>query len=94
MSQPEFRNTFYQWEVHKAALKHGILTADSEHAASNALVCYPLDDDNQEGAVRELRLDPDQAGNMLEIVVLRISDKRSMIIHSMRMRPEYRSLLP
>ena len=64
------------------------------HAASHALAAYPLEDEDQAGPMRELRLGPDRAGNMLEVVVLLLDDDRNLIIHSMRMRPKYRELLP
>jgi hypothetical protein len=55
---------------------------------------YSLGGEDQKGPVRELRLGPDRAGNLLEIVVLLLDDGRNLIIHSMRMRSKYRSLLP
>ncbi len=64
------------------------------HAATNCLVAYPLQDDEELGPRRELRLGPDRAGNLLEIVVLLLDDDRQLIIHAMRMRPKYRDLLP
>lgn len=92
LSSAEFRNTFDRWEVHRSARKHEVPDADTKHAAGNALVVFLLDD-GQDGPIRELRLGPDRAGNMLEIVVLCLDDGRSLIIHSMRMRPKYRTLL-
>ncbi|WP_018635902.1 hypothetical protein [Parafrankia elaeagni] len=65
--------------------------ADLLHAAVRYLVAYALDDENPQ---RELRLGPDRAGNLLEIVVLLLGDGIEMIIHAMRMRPKYRGLLP
>ncbi|THJ75365.1 hypothetical protein E7Y31_05925 [Candidatus Frankia alpina] len=61
------------------------------HTATGYLVAYTLDDDDPP---RELRLGPDLAGNLLEIVVLLLDDGTELIIHAMRMRPKYRSLLP
>nr|WP_243407184.1 hypothetical protein [Frankia canadensis] len=61
------------------------------HAAAGYLVAYALDDENPQ---RELRLGPDRAGNLLEIVVLLLDDGAELIIHAMRMRPKYRDLLP
>jgi hypothetical protein len=43
---------------------------------------------------RELRLGPDRAGNLLEVVVLLLDDGDELVIHAMRMRPRYRGLLP
>ncbi|KLL10822.1 hypothetical protein [Protofrankia coriariae] len=78
-------------EIHRSARKHGIADADITHAAARYLVAYPLDG---EGPPRELRFGPDRAGNLLEIVVLFLDDDTELIIHAMRMRPKYRSLLP
>jgi hypothetical protein len=81
-------------EIHKSARKHGILDEAIVHAASCFLVAYPLSEDTDEGPPRELRLGPDRAGNLLEVVVLLLDDNKEMIIHAMKMRPKYRNLLP
>lgn len=80
-------------DVHRSARKHGVVDEDSIHAATHYLVAYPLSD-GDDGPVRELRLGPDSAGNLLEVVVLLLDDGRELIIHAMRMRPKYRDLLP
>jgi hypothetical protein len=67
---------------------------DAIHAAQRALVAYPLSDEGSDRPQRELRLGPDRAGNLLEVVVLLLDDGRELIIHAMRMRPKYRDLLP
>jgi len=61
------------------------------HAATHFLIAYLLS--NHHGPDRELRLGPDRAGNLLEIVVLLLDDG-PLVIHAMRMRPKYRDLLP
>jgi hypothetical protein len=81
-------------EIHKSARKHGVANRDIRHAASRYLVAYSLSDRDGDGPLRELRLGPDLAGNLLEIVVLLLDDGRELIIHAMRMRPKYRDLLP
>jgi hypothetical protein len=86
-----FRNTFGSWEVHRSAFKHGVPTEDSVHAATHALIVYPIDGDG--GPPRELRLGPSRAGNLLELVILQLDDGRDLIIHSMPMRPKYGPLL-
>jgi len=94
LASDEFRNTFDRWELHRSARKHGIPDEDTVHAARHASVVYPLSDEGEVGPVRQLRLGPDRAGTMLEIVVLLLDDGRCLVIHSMRMRPKCRSLLP
>lgn len=81
-------------EVHRSARKHGVADEDALHAAGRFLAAYPLEDDNQVGPRRELRLGPDRVGNLLEIVVLLLDDGEELVIHAMRMRPKYRGLLP
>jgi hypothetical protein len=79
-------------EIHRLARKHGVADQDVVHAAGRYVVAYALDDDGPPW--RELRLGPDRAGNLLEIVVLLLDDGTELIIHAMRMRPKYRDLLP
>jgi hypothetical protein len=81
-------------EAHRSARKHGVADEDAVHAAGRFLVAYPLEDQDQDGPRRELRLGPDRAGNLLEIVVLLLDDGDELVVHAMRMRPKYRGLLP
>ncbi|MEZ0073034.1 hypothetical protein [Planotetraspora sp. GP83] len=81
-------------EVHKSALKHGVVYEDVVHAVTRFLVAYSLTDEHGGGPRRELRLGPDRAGNLLETVVLLLDDDRELAIHAMRMRLKYRELLP
>lgn len=62
-----FRITFGRVEIHRSARKHGVTDGDILHAASQFLVAYPLGEED-EGPRRELRLGPDRAGNLLEVV--------------------------
>jgi hypothetical protein len=89
LSDDEFRNTFGPWEVHRSAYKHGVAEEDAVHAARHALAAYPVGEDPP----RELRLGPDRAGNLLELVVLLLDDGRCLVIHAMPMRRKYRTLL-
>ena len=50
-------------------------------------------DDLGEDPDRWLVLGPDQAGNLLEVVVLLSHEGDEIIIHAMPMRPQYRRLL-
>lgn len=88
--------SYYVWlvEVHRSARKHGVTDGDIIHAATQYMIAYPLSSENEETPQRELRLGPDRAGNMLEVVVLLLDDGDELIIHAMRMRPKYRELLP
>jgi hypothetical protein len=74
LSQSGFRITFGAVEVHPSARKHGVADGDAVHAAGRFLVAYPQADEGQEGPRRELRLGPDRAGNLLEVVVLLLDD--------------------
>lgn len=67
---------------------------DTRHAADRFLVAYPLGEEEDDGLRRELRLGPDRAGNLLEVVVLLLDGGRELVIHAMRMRAKYRDLLP
>lgn len=70
-------------EVRRSATKHGI---EPEGCAFHA----PLDDENPQ---RELRLGFDTSMRLLELVVLLWDDGTETIIHSMKARKQYRSLL-
>jgi hypothetical protein len=76
-------------EVFKSALRHDVAVEEIQHAVRNALAVEDLDDD----PIRYLVLGPDQAGNLLEVVVLDRPDG-PVVIHAMRMRPQYQRLLP
>jgi len=66
-------------EVHASARKHGIADEDTIHAAEQFMVAYQLD--NDDGPRKELRLGPDRAGNLLEVVVL-LAGRRPRADHS------------
>ncbi len=81
-------------QVNPSARKHGFSDEDIRHAGTRFLVAYPQDEEVGDGPRRELRLGPDRAGNLVEVVVLIFDDNRELAIHAMRMRPSYRRLLP
>lgn len=62
------------------------------HAITHCLYAGDIDDD---GAPpwRVLYLDPDRAGNLLEVVVLERDDGSELVIHAMKMRKQYAELL-
>ena len=62
---------------------------DITHAIAHRLVIDDLGEDPD----RWLVIGPDQAGNMLEIVVLVSRDGNEFVILAMPMRPKYRKLL-
>ena len=66
-------------EIHRSARKHGVADRDILHAAERYLSAYNVHDDGPPW--RELRLGPDGAGNLLEIVVLLLDDGTELIIH-------------
>lgn len=76
-------------EILPSSHRHGIDDEDIHHAIENALVIEEVADD----PVRYLLLGPDQAGNLLELVILdRLQGPA--VIHAMKMRSKYRQLLP
>jgi hypothetical protein len=76
-------------EVLRSALRHGIPGKDILHAINHAITVEEVGDE----PVRWLVLGPDQAGNLLELVVM---DRAAgpAVIHAMPMRTQYRRLLP
>ncbi|WP_353066019.1 toxin [Arcanobacterium hippocoleae] len=77
--------------IHDSARKHGIADQDSLQAATWPLWIEPLDEDSPQ---RELRLGFDTSGRLLEVVALVFDSGNEMIIHAMKARPQYISLLP
>lgn len=76
--------------VAPSALKHGISAEDAMAAAKAVLAGGPLDDENPQ---RELRIGLDNAGRLLEVVVLLWDDGEVEIIHAMKARAAYRRLI-
>lgn len=78
-------------DVRRSATKHGIKPEDSVTAATSGCVFKaPLDEEHPQ---RELRLDFDGSMRLLELVILIWGDGTETIIHSMKARKQYRSLL-
>ncbi|MBV8196357.1 MAG: hypothetical protein JOY80_12625 [Candidatus Dormibacteraeota bacterium] len=75
-------------EIYESARKHGVRNEDVVHAIENALFIGDQDDGSA------LYLGPDRAGNLLEVVSVVRDDGSEIVIHAMRMRPSYQSLLP
>lgn len=74
-------------EILGSARRHGVEDDDIRHAADHAVVVAEQDD----GKV--LYLGPDRAGNLLEIVAVAREDETEIVIHAVRMRRVYESLL-
>jgi hypothetical protein len=77
-------------EVHASALKHGISAESALTAAANSVYVTDLAEDSP---ARQLRLGFDNAGRLLELVVLTFDNGNEMIIHAMKARPQYLELL-
>lgn len=77
--------------VRASALKHGIAESDSIEAAAWPVLAFALDDENPQ---RVMRLGFDTKGRLLELVILTWDDGTEELIHSMKARPQYASLLP
>ncbi len=77
-------------KVHPSAAKHGIAAEDAIQAAMWPQHIEPLDEGNPG---RELRLGFDTKGRLLETVVLTFDSGNELVIHAMKIRPRYVSLL-
>ena len=78
-------------DVRRSATKHDIKPDDSVTAATSGCVFKtPLDEEHPQ---RELRPGFDGSMRLLEIVVLIWDDGTETIIHSMKARKQYRTLL-
>jgi hypothetical protein len=75
-------------ELHPAALKHGIRTADIKHAVRHALRVL----EREEGL--RVYLGPAHNGELLEVITSRRPDGFEIAIHAMKMRSKYATLLP
>ena len=75
-------------DIHPSARKHGIADEDIRHAVTNAMTIDDQDDDTR------LYLGPARNADLLEVVTILRSDQAEVVIHTMRMRPGYRRLLP
>ena len=74
-------------DIYRSARKHGVADADILHAVDHA----PGAAEHVDGKV--LYLGADGAGNMLEVVSVTRDDDTEIVIHPMRMRRLYESLL-
>lgn len=79
-------------EIHRSARRHGVSDAAIRHATDHPLVVIDLEPDGD--PPKELAIGPDQAGNMLEVIVLVLAEERLLAIHAMPLRPSFFDLLP
>jgi len=77
-------------DVHRSALKHGVAKDDVLFAAQHPAYVADLDEDSP---ARQFRLGFDQAGRVLELVVLTFDSGNQLVIHAMKARTEYLDLL-
>jgi hypothetical protein len=62
------------------------------HAFENSISIADLDPDSEPPKL--LIIGPDQSGNLLELIALVLADDELLVIHAMRLRPTFYSLLP
>lgn len=79
-------------DFHASAGRHGIPKDDVRHAVAHFFFAAEIDPD--EPPARVLYLGPEAAGNLLEVVVIERDDGSELVIHAMKMRRAYESLLP
>ncbi len=78
--------------VHPPARKHASSGEDIDNPLRDPIAAYPAE--HEERWHHFLVLGPDRAGNLLELVVAVGDGDLGRVIHTMRMRPHYRNLLP
>lgn len=76
-------------EILRSAFRHGVESEDIHHALRHSLVVEEIGED----PFRYLVLGPNQAGGLLELVVLD-RPQGPAVMHAMGMRPKYKRLLP
>jgi hypothetical protein len=79
-------------EVHGSARRHGITDDDIAHAVDHPRVVVDLEPEADPPKL--LVIGPDRAGNLVEVILLSLAGNRTLAIHAMRLRRQYRALLP
>lgn len=77
--------------VSKSALKHGIRKREIEHAVEQAIGIFNLDQTSEPRKV--LLIGPGYGGNLLEIIGFTQPNGDLIVIHAMKMRKKFNSLL-
>jgi hypothetical protein len=75
-------------EIHPSARKHAIADEDIKHATTHAMAIE--DEDNE----TRLYIGPARDAQLLEVVTIVRGDRVELAIHAMKMREQYRRLLP
>ena len=75
-----------------APLASTVPEGDVLHAVEHEIVSVDLDPDADPPKV--LVVGPDSAGNLLEVIVLVLTDDRLIAIHAMKLRHQFYELLP
>jgi hypothetical protein len=75
-------------EIHPSARKHAIADEDIKHAITHAMAIEHEDD------ATRLYIGPARDAELLEVVTILRSDRVELAIHAMKMREQYRRLLP
>jgi hypothetical protein len=74
-------------QIHSSARKHGIADKDIRHAVNHAIAIDDQDDDLR------LYVGPARNAALLEIGTVLSVRGREIVVHAMKMRPKYRSLV-
>lgn len=79
-------------ELHRSSSKHGVHPHDVLHALEHASVSIDLEPDADPPTI--LTIGPDRAGNLLEVIMLELTDNRRIVIHTMKLRRQFHEVLP
>ncbi len=79
-------------EIHGSARRHGVSDGAIRHTTSHAVVVVDLEPEGD--PPKQLVIGADPAGNLVEVIVLLLSQDRLLAIHAMPLRRAFRHLLP
>ena len=77
-------------QVARSAHRHGVTGDVIVHAWTHAVAFFDLQDERE--PERGICIGPDTAGNLLEVLYLKLPDD-DLVIHAMPLRPAFRALL-
>jgi hypothetical protein len=81
-------------EIRPSARRHGQAEDDIRWAVEHALVASDVDTNLDVDVAAVLYLGPNTHGDLLEVVVIEDDAGEEIVIHAMKMRRQYRRLLP